>query len=95
MGGEKTCIHCYVSGKVQDVWYRANTEKQAKALGLTGWVKNLPDGRVELVACGDSEALAKLREWLWEGPEEANVTDVDCLDEPWEEHGEFHIIIEE
>jgi len=61
---------------VQGVFYRASTEAKARTLGLRGWVRNLADGRVELVACGPAEQLATLEQWLWDGPAHANVTDV-------------------
>lgn len=70
------CRHFIVSGRVQGVFFRASTEKMAKRLGLTGWVRNLPDGRVELVACGDDADLAELERWLWEGPSHAHVEQV-------------------
>ena len=69
-------IHGIVSGKVQDVWYRANTQAKANELNITGWVKNLPDGRVELTASGSPQALSQLEKWLWQGPEQAKVEDV-------------------
>ena len=65
-----------VSGKVQGVFYRASTREQAMALGLTGYAKNLPDGAVEVLACGDAEAVAALERWLWEGPPAARVEEV-------------------
>ena len=72
------CIHCYISGRVQGVFFRASTQKQALSLGLSGWAKNLPDGRVEVLACGDQQALAQLRQWLRRGPSIAQVTHVEC-----------------
>lgn len=69
-------IHCFVSGKVQGVWFRAETQKQAEKLGLIGWVRNLEDGRVEVVACGEPEALAALHQWLQHGPARAEVKEV-------------------
>lgn len=71
------CIHCFVSGKVQGVWFRASTKEEAEKLGLTGWVKNLPDGRVEVLACGDKASVNQLREWLNRGPRLASVTQVE------------------
>lgn len=68
------CFH--VSGRVQGVWFRAATQQQARALGLTGHAINLPDGRVEVLACGDRQAVAQLESWLWEGPELAQVSAV-------------------
>lgn len=70
------CVRCYVSGRVQGVWYRAYTRRKALELELTGYARNLPDGRVEVLACGEETAVAALREWLWEGPPRAQVTDV-------------------
>lgn len=72
------CLRCLVSGRVQGVYYRASTQRRAEALGLTGWVRNLPDGRVELVAMGPERALEELREWLWQGPPQARVAEVRC-----------------
>ena len=62
-----------VSGKVQGVFYRASAREQALALGLTGYAKNLPDGRVEVVANGSGSALDALERWLWRGPAGARV----------------------
>jgi len=72
------CCRCLVSGRVQGVWYRASTREQAQRLGLSGYAKNLHDGRVEVLACGGSEALEALQRWLWQGPERADVSEVRC-----------------
>jgi acylphosphatase len=72
----KICMRCYVSGMVQGVWYRAATRKKALSLGVNGYARNLSDGRVEVLACGEEKAVTALREWLWEGPPHAHVTDV-------------------
>lgn len=82
-------MQCVVCGRVQGVWYRATTQRKAAALGLDGWVSNLPDGRVEVVAAGPSEAIAKLCGWLWEGSPSAIVTAVAVVDyaEPVPEGG--------
>jgi acylphosphatase len=66
-------IRCVVAGRVQGVFYRAATEQEAERLGLDGWVKNLGDGRVEVVACGEPAAVAVLTRWLWSGPPSARV----------------------
>jgi acylphosphatase len=58
---------------VQGVYYRAATAERAGRLGLDGWVKNLPDGRVEVVVSGDAAAIAELTSWLWSGPPVARV----------------------
>jgi acylphosphatase len=68
---------------VQGVYFRAATREQALRLGLTGHARNLPDGRVEVVACGDPEALESLRAWLWSGPPQARVATVDCAAGDW------------
>lgn len=73
--------HYLISGRVQGVWYRASCVEQARALGLNGWVRNLADGRVEVVAQGQPEALAALESWLAQGPPLARVTAVDV--EAW------------
>jgi len=69
-------IHCYISGRVQGVSYRAYTQREAIQLGLCGWVRNCPDGRVELVAEGEQETLQQFVLWCYQGPPAANVTDV-------------------
>jgi len=61
---------------VQGVFYRASTRQRADALGVTGHARNLADGRVEVLACGEPAAVAALCDWLREGPPAASVTDV-------------------
>lgn len=68
---------CYVSGRVQGVFYRASTRQRALELGVTGHARNLPDGRVEVLACGPEAAVAALCQWLWQGPPAAKVTAVE------------------
>ena len=75
------CYHYWVSGRVQGVYFRAFTEKIAKGLGLCGWVKNLPDGRVEALACGNLEALDQFESALWQGPLRAKVEKVEKKEE--------------
>jgi len=65
-----------VLGKVQGVWFRDSARKKARELGITGFVRNEPDGLVYLEAEGDEDALKKLVEWCWEGPEGAKVDKV-------------------
>lgn len=72
----KICIHAFVSGKVQGVWFRQSTKEQALKQGVTGWAKNLADGRVETLLCGEEQAVEIVRAWLHEGPERARVDDV-------------------
>lgn len=65
-----------VSGKVQGVFFRASTRGQALRLGLRGHARNLPDGRVEVVAVGDDDAIDALADWLRRGPPTARVDGV-------------------
>ena len=67
-----------VSGRVQGVFYRAATRQRAQELDLTGYARNLADGRVEVLVCGESGAVDDLCAWLWEGPPSASVTSVIC-----------------
>lgn len=66
-----------VSGKVQGVWFRESTRRQAARLGIDGYAINLSDGRVEVIATGDAEAVAELERWLAEGPPLAVVDQVE------------------
>jgi acylphosphatase len=74
------CKRCLVSGKVQGVFYRASTAEQAKRLGLAGYAKNLPDGRVEVLACGEQSKVEELIAWLRQGPPSAKVSGVEVQD---------------
>lgn len=85
------CLHCYVSGRVQGVFFRRHTFDRACAKGLTGWVKNLADGRVEVMICGEKLAVEHLRDWLWQGPPAAEVTNVEVLQEPYQEYKQFEV----
>lgn len=91
MQDNKMSIHCFVSGRVQGVWYRASTQKVAYALGLTGWVRNLPDGRVEVVACGEKEKVSQLYTWLQRGPELAKVAAVSYMEITWQLYESFEV----
>jgi len=66
----------FVKGRVQGVFYRASTREQAIALGLSGYARNLDDGRVEVLAIGAEPCLEKLERWLWQGPSGARVDEV-------------------
>ena len=74
------CRRYVVRGLVQGVFYRASTQQSAQRLGLTGWVRNLPDGSVELVACGNDAKLKELEQWLWRGPRNARVEYVEVAE---------------
>jgi acylphosphatase len=82
---------CLVAGRVQGVFYRASTRARADVLGVTGYARNLPDGRVEVLACGNEEAVTALCDWLWRGSPASSVrdvavetVDVTCI-APWPE----------
>lgn len=68
--------HVHVTGRVQGVWFRAWTREQAQERGVSGWVRNRPDGSVEAVVAGPREAVEALIAALHEGPPAARVTDV-------------------
>lgn len=69
-----------VSGKVQGVWFRAGTREQALRLGLCGHACNLGDGRVEVLAMGEADAIERLAMWLQQGPPRARVDTVERRD---------------
>ena len=89
---KQLCMHCYISGKVQGVWFRASTKRQAEALEITGWVRNLMDGRVEVFACGNEIQLNIFYSWLQHGPQHALVTEYSREDITWEEYVAFDIL---
>jgi len=71
------CVRARVRGRVQGVWYRAWTEKTARSLGLSGWVRNRADGSVEALFCGAPERVERMLELLHEGPPAARVDSVE------------------
>ena len=79
--------HVFVEGRVQGVFYRDSARRRAQELGLTGFVRNLSDGRVEAVLEGDESAVAAAVAYLREGPAYAQVRDVRVVNEPYT--GEF------
>jgi len=87
----KTCMRCFVRGRVQGVFFRANTRQQAEQLNLTGYAHNLLDGRVEVMACGELQALEALKRWLHQGPESAEVFEVVSEMLPAQEFSDFSI----
>jgi acylphosphatase len=66
-----------VSGRVQGVFYRATCVRRAESLGLKGYARNLPDGRVEVLACGELPVVEQFIAWLWEGSPASKVTGVE------------------
>ncbi|WP_115863678.1 acylphosphatase [Halorussus litoreus] len=74
---DRVRAHVFVSGTVQGVYYRANTRDTATELGIDGWVRNLPDGRVEAAFEGSEDAVEEMVEWCHEGSPAADVADVE------------------
>ncbi len=80
-------IHLVIRGRVQGVYFRASAAREAKRLGLTGWVKNRPDNAVELVAEGEEDQVKDFLAWAQHGPSTARV---DKIDTRWRSYtGEF------
>ena len=75
-------VHLYISGRVQGVYYRRNAMLEARRLGLTGWVRNLPDRRVEAVAEGEEDGVEEFVRWCRKGPPLAIVRGVEIHREP-------------
>lgn len=86
------CMQAFVSGKVQGVFYRASTAQQAQRLGVTGWAKNLSDGRVEVVWCGEAAAVYELESWLRVGPPKAAVDSVKSSTIAWQTIDGFAVL---
>ncbi len=86
-------IHLIVRGRVQGVYFRAATQREARRLGITGWVRNRPDGSIELCAEGDEDSIKELASWANHGPSAARV---DAVDIRWRgytgEYPEFSIV---
>lgn len=73
----RKAVRLHVSGQVQMVGYRQTCRQVARSLDLTGWVRNLPDGGVEILAQGEEEAVERLVAWAWAGPTMARVAGVE------------------
>ena len=80
-----------VHGRVQGVWFRDSTRREAERLGIAGYALNRPDGTVEVLACGAGSALDELATWLSSGPPLASVTKVEVRDSKSSETGGFRI----
>ncbi len=79
----KVRAHVYISGRVQGVFFRDSTRHLARQYGVTGWIRNLPDGRVEAIFEGEKDAVRRLIEWCHQGPPGARVERVDV---EWQEY---------
>jgi acylphosphatase len=84
--------HLYISGYVQGVAYRYSAIRTAQHLGVCGWVKNLPDGRVEALVEGEEALVRQMVDWCREGPPSAVVSDVEVSYPPYQgEFGSFEL----
>lgn len=86
-------IHVWISGRVQGIFFRANTRRKAMDLNLKGWIKNLEDGRVEAVIEGKDSDVKKMLEFLQKGPLGARVTKFDVKEEKYKGEFEFFEIV--
>ena len=85
-------VHLRIEGQVQGVFFRTSTQQQATRLGLKGWVRNCPDGSVEVVAEGERKKVSDLIAWCHNGPPGARVQNVQLeWEEPREEFSDFRI----
>ncbi|MEE9496158.1 MAG: acylphosphatase [Desulfobacterales bacterium] len=83
----KTRAHAIISGRVQGVFFRMETQRAADRCGVCGWVRNLKDGTVEAVFEGDQDRVDAILDWCRQGPPHANVADVNVS---WNDYtGEF------
>ena len=83
--GEERRVRLLISGRVQGVCFRAYTRDEARRLGLKGWVRNLPDGRVEVLAQGDPAKIESFESWCHHGPAYARVREVRVIEEAGDE----------
>lgn len=74
--------HLLIQGRVQGVGYRVSAQTAAQKIGLTGWVRNLSNGNVELIAEGEQLQLKQLLDWAWQGPRFSRVTDISVSEQP-------------
>lgn len=87
----RCCLHGHVSGRVQGVWFRAFAREQALAVGVTGYARNLVDGRVEVLLCGEEGAVQRVVAALHRGPPAAQVSAVNLEPVDRVEPGGFSI----
>ncbi|MFN3881222.1 MAG: acylphosphatase [Nitrincola lacisaponensis] len=89
----KVCLRVVVSGRVQGVWFRRFTQQKAEAHGVLGWVRNLADGRVEALLCGDEINVRHVEAWMSQGPELANVAELLSEEQPWQaDYADFQVL---
>ena len=81
-------VRLFIKGRVQGVWFRDSTRQEARRLGVNGWARNIPDGRVEVLAEGPLDKVRRLIDWCHQGPPLARVDRVEESSEEWT--GEFN-----
>lgn len=91
MAAEKVQKHIYLSGRVQGVGFRAFTQRQASVLDIKGWVKNLADGRVEVVIQGEKNKVKQMIDKLKNGPSYARVDNIEIKDQELADFNSFDI----
>ena len=85
-------MHVIITGRVQGVFFRAGLQQAAKSLGFSGWVRNLPDGRVEALLEGAEKNWPAMLDWCWKGPARSVVTNVEVTEETYTgDEKDFHI----
>ena len=87
----KVCFSANVRGKVQGVYFRASCQEEAIDMALSGYARNLDNGDVEVLMCGEQENIDKMLLWLEQGSPEAEVEQVEHKQVPWQEHPFFAI----
>lgn len=85
------CKRCRITGRVQGVFFRASAREEVQRLGVSGYARNLADGSVEVVACGEAEAVDSLCRWLRQGPPQARVDRCESEEITNEVHTGFSI----
>ncbi len=88
---DAACLRVLISGRVQGVGYRYSTRERAIALGIVGWLRNLPDGRVEALIAGETAQIANMVEWFHNGLPTAKVTAVETEEQTLQQFETFEI----
>ena len=86
-----TCYHLLIKGKVQGVFFRQTAKSIARQNKLNGWIRNTPEGNVEVKICGEEEGLQKFISWSRTGPEQARVENVQITESDIEEFDDFSV----
>lgn len=90
---EQMRVRVRITGRVQGVYFRAETQKAAQRIGVTGWVRNLRDGSVEAVFEAEAHRVRDMVAWCWKGSPFSRVDDVEVIEEPYQkEFEDFRIL---